>query len=240
VGVSAEAADLVHAAQQGDALAVARLAGHCEVSDLRLAERSAQCPAMSEDELHPLRGDAGENGSVEPSRALSQTEERELVRSAQRGDVLAMSRLVDSLAPWIARICGGIVLDDADDAAQETLVQVFRDLGDLRDPAALRGWARRIAVRESVRQARRAREERARAGGEVEAELRAPARDLALAPDVRTVLARLAPEQRAILVLRDLEGLSEQDAAEQLGVAKGTVKSRLFRAREAFAKRWLA
>jgi RNA polymerase sigma-70 factor (ECF subfamily) len=171
---------------------------------------------------------------------ISDLEERDLVRAAQGGDVLAMSRLVDSLAPWIARICGGIALDDADDAAQEALVHVFRDLRGLREPAALRGWARRIAVREAVRHARRAREERARADGEVAAELRAAPRDLALAPDVRAVLAQLAPEQRAILVLRDLEGLSEEDAAVQLGVAKGTVKSRLFRAREAFAKRWLA
>jgi RNA polymerase sigma-70 factor (ECF subfamily) len=165
-------------------------------------------------------------------------EERELVRAAQRGDVLAMSALMDRLAPWIARICGGIALENADDAAQEALVQVFRDLKSLREPAALRGWARRIAVRESVRHAQRAREERARAAGEAAAEPAAAPRDPALAPDVRAVLAQLAPEQRAILVLRDLEGLSEDEAAAELGVAKGTVKSRLFRAREAFAKRW--
>ena len=157
--------------------------------------------------------------------------------AAQRGDVLAMSRLMDRLAPWMARICGAIALEQADDAAQEALVQVFRDLRTLREPDALRGWARRIAVRESVRHAQRARAA-APAPRDAEATLAADARDPALAPDVRAVLARLAPEQRAILVLRDLEGLSEEEAAAQLGVAKGTVKSRLFRAREAFAKRW--
>jgi RNA polymerase sigma-70 factor (ECF subfamily) len=165
-------------------------------------------------------------------------EERELVLEAQRGDVLAMSQLMDTLAPWLARICGGIALEHADDAAQEALVQVFRDLRALREPDALRGWARRIAVREAVRHAQRAREEGARASGEDAAALGGEAHDPALAPDVRAVLAQLAPEQRAILVLRDLEGLSEEEAAAQLGVAKGTVKSRLFRAREAFAKRW--
>lgn len=157
---------------------------------------------------------------------------------AQRGDVLAMSRLMDGLAPWLARICGSIALEHADDAAQEALVQVMRDLRTLREPAALRAWARRIAVREAVRHARRDRQDGQRAGGtEIDA-LSAPAHDPGLASDVRAVLARLAPEQRAILVLRDLEGLSEDEAAEQLGVARGTVKSRLFRAREAFAKRW--
>jgi RNA polymerase sigma-70 factor (ECF subfamily) len=162
-------------------------------------------------------------------------EERALVLEAQRGDVLAMSQLMDRLAPWLARICGGIALEHAEDAAQEALVQVFRDLRALREPAALRGWARQIAVREAVRHAQRARRQGA---SEVAEELPAHASDPALAPDVRSVLAQLAPEQRAILVLRDLEGLSEDEAAAQLGVAKGTVKSRLFRAREAFAKRW--
>ena len=191
---------------------------------------------------HTPRGERTAKGSVEPSGGPAPlqevgAEERQLVVEAQRGDVLAMSRLMDLLAPWIARICGGIALEGGDDAAQEALVQVFRDLRSLREPAALRGWARRIAVREAVRHAQRARSER-RAAGEDAAALAADARDPGVAPDVRSVLAGLAPDQRAILVLRDLEGLSEDEAAAQLGVAKGTVKSRLSRAREAFAKRW--
>jgi RNA polymerase sigma-70 factor (ECF subfamily) len=200
-----------------------------------------QCLAMSKDDSGLSRGAPRAKGSLELSAAsvpLPDVEERELVLAAQRGDVLAMSRLMDRLAPWIARICGGIALEHADDAAQEALAQVFRDLRALREPDALRGWARRIAVREAVRHAQRARSEAARASGDDAADARSEASDLALAPDVRGVLAQLAPEQRAILVLRDLEGLSEDEAAAQLGVAKGTVKSRLFRAREAFAKRW--
>lgn len=56
--------------------------------------------------------------------------------------------------------------------------------------------------------------------------------------DVAIVLADLSTDQRAILILRDLEGLSEADATAVLDVAKGTIKSRLHRAREAFRKRW--
>lgn len=196
---------------------------------------------MSKDESRLSRGVAPAKGSTEPSRAASpplDVEERELVLAAQRGDVLAMSLLLDRLAPWVARICGGIALEQADDAAQEALVQVFRDLRTLREPAALRGWARRITVREAVRHAQRARSGAAHASDEAIEDIGSELRDPALAPDLRAVLALLAPEQRAILVLRDLEGLSEEEAAEQLGVAKGTVKSRLSRAREAFAKRW--
>ena len=52
------------------------------------------------------------------------------------------------------------------------------------------------------------------------------------------MLRRLTPQQRAILVLRDLEGFSEAEAATLLGVERGTVKSRLHRARQAFRRRW--
>ncbi len=163
-------------------------------------------------------------------------EEIALVRAAQAGDALAMSRLIDALAPRVGRICGSIALEEANDAAQEALIQVFRDLRTLREPAALRGWVRRIAVREAIRHAKRARRAPAAAG---DALPEVPVHDdPALANDLRSVLARLAPEQRAILVMRDLEGLSEREAAEQLDVAVGTVKSRRNRARAAFLERW--
>jgi RNA polymerase sigma factor (sigma-70 family) len=166
---------------------------------------------------------------------VSAEAEEELVRSAQRGDALALSALVDRLAPFVGRICGPIALEHGEDAAQEALIAVLRDLPALREPRALYGWARRIAAREAVRHARAARRSAAlEAGGR---ELPAPG-DPALARDVRRVLAALGPEQRAILVLRDLEGLSEREAAALLAVEQGTVKSRLSRARSAFKRRW--
>ena len=56
--------------------------------------------------------------------------------------------------------------------------------------------------------------------------------------DIVAILRRLTPDQRAILVLRDLEGIPEAEAAGMLGVEVGTVKSRLHRARQAFRERW--
>lgn len=156
-----------------------------------------------------------------------------LVRAAQRGDGLAMADLLDVLAPAVGRWCGPIALQDAQDAAQETLIAVFRGLSGLRDPAALFGWVRAIAVREAVRVARRAARERPAELVDV------PARDdPMLAVDVRDVLDRLAPEHRAILMLRDLEGLDERTVAEALDTPVGTVKSRLSRARDNFRKGW--
>lgn len=143
-----------------------------------------------------------------------------------------MDALVRALTPYVGRICGSIALDRGDDAMQETFVAVVRNLRALREPAALHGWVRSIAVRESIRQAR---------AGDLAAEMvdgPAPDLDLADVLDVRAVLAELTPEHRAVLVLRDMDGLAEADVAALLHVPAGTVKSRLHRARTEFAGRW--
>ena len=159
--------------------------------------------------------------------------DRELVQHARGGDTLAMAQLLDRLAPYVARICGPIALSSGADAAQETLIAVFRGLRGLARPEALYAWVRAIAVREAVRIARR--DNRG-----VPADLtELPAKgDPQLAVDVRDVLKRLSPEHRAILVLRDIEDLDEKTVAAVLDVPKGTVKSRLARARVSLRKAW--
>jgi RNA polymerase sigma-70 factor (ECF subfamily) len=155
----------------------------------------------------------------------------DLVRAAQRGDPAAMDGVMRALAPYVRRVCGAIALDAGDDAVQETFIVVLRKLGDLREPEALHGWVRTIAVREAVRVARRDVHLVADGVGIVEAA--APSVDLASVLDVRAALAGLTPEHRAVLVLRDLDGLSEAETARLLEVPAGTVKSRLHRARAA-------
>ena len=159
-----------------------------------------------------------------------------LVRAAQGGDTLAMHELLDRLAPYVARICGPIALASAPDAAQETLIQVFKQLRRLREPATLYAWVRTIAVREAIRAARTDRRALPIAPPDL-AELPAPD-DPQLVADVRDALTKLRPEQRAVLVLRDLEGMDERTAAAMLRVPTGTVKSRLHRARESFREAW--
>jgi RNA polymerase sigma-70 factor (ECF subfamily) len=155
------------------------------------------------------------------------------VRAAQRGDSVAMNDVLDALTPYVGRICGPIALNDGPDAAQEALIAIFRGLHSLREPAALLGWARAIAVREAVRVARRGQRQQPAELADVPA-----ADDPQLAIDVQDVLERLSPEHRAVLVLRDLEGMDEQAAAAVLDVPPGTAKSRLHRARASFRKAW--
>jgi RNA polymerase sigma factor (sigma-70 family) len=160
-----------------------------------------------------------------------------VVRRAQHGDPIALEALVRMVMPAIAPVCGAIALDSGDDALQEALIVMLRRIGTLREPQALIGWARRIATREAVRVARG----RLPVLDDLTLDAVVPVLDLpdlATALDVRSALADLAPEQRAVLVLRDLEGLSEAEVAGILDVPEGTVKSRLHRSRAAFARRW--
>ena len=194
--------------------------------------------------LHKGAAD-GREGSREPLAPepppvlIRPAEERidpALVRRAQRGDAWALDALVRALEPYLGRICGAIALQAGDDALQDTMIAIIRNLGSLRDPLAVRGWARRIAVREAVRTAR---------GGravpvdpeQLTAQLPAVRDDLS-GVEVRSVLEQLMPEQRAVLVLRHLDDIGEQEMADLLGVAPGTVKSRLSRARAVFREQW--
>ena len=155
---------------------------------------------------------------------------------AQRGDAVALEQLVAELAPYLGRICGSVALGAGEDALQEALIAIVRNLPSLREPAAVRGWARTIAVREAVRVAR---SQRAVPIDPVELDAMAVP-DLAAGVDVEQVLAGLPPHHRAVLVLRELEGLTEAEAADVLGVSIGTVKSRTARAKQSFIRRWTA
>ncbi|MEU4348532.1 sigma-70 family RNA polymerase sigma factor [Streptomyces sp. NPDC023838] len=166
-----------------------------------------------------------------------------LVRAARGGDALAMDDLLRAVTPYVTRLCAPIAPGDTADAVQESLLAVFRGLRGLRDPLAFYGWVRAVTVREAVRVARRGARETPAAPEEITrlAELKdllAEAVGGELRADVRDLLARLPVDKRAVLVLRELEGLDERAVAELLDIPEGTVKSRLSRARSSFRKAW--
>jgi RNA polymerase sigma-70 factor (ECF subfamily) len=157
----------------------------------------------------------------------------DVLAAARSGDVLALARLLDLLTPYVTRLCGPIALQDTPDAVQESLIRIFQGIGQLQNPDALYGWVRTMSVREAVRVARKAKREMPWDELSLESTT-----DPELATDIRDVLDRLTPEHRAVLVLREVDGLDERSAGLILDIPAGTVKSRLYRARESFRKAW--
>ena len=159
-----------------------------------------------------------------------------LVRAAQSGDAFALDELIDALHPLVRRIAGRIAGAQADDAAQEALLAIFRDLPKLRAPEAVISWASAVTARTAMRVERIDRRQRGQAST-AEPEFLSPGVDFD-ALELTDVLSRLPARDHAVLVLRDLQGLSEHDVADALGVPLGTVKSRLHRARKRFREEW--
>ncbi|WP_307796627.1 RNA polymerase sigma factor [Actinomadura barringtoniae] len=159
----------------------------------------------------------------------------EIVEAAQRGDVLALDRLLDELAPYVRRLCGRIAPATADDATQEALLAIFRGLASLDAPEAIMTWVRSVTVRTAIRLARRNDLEIATDEPVV---VDRPDPSFEGLVDIDDALRRLPVSQRAVLVLRTQEGLSEEEIATTLGIPAGTVKSRLHRARAAFREAW--
>ena len=121
-------------------------------------------------------------------------------------------------------------LGHAEDLVQSALIRTYLAWGRLRDPASAEAYARRTLARLAVRARRRRWHGEAPAGVAPEpphGPAAGPDGDLAV--DVRRALATLPPGQRAVLVLRYLDDLSEAETARLLGVSPGTVKSRAAR-----------
>ena len=148
---------------------------------------------------------------------------------------MALDRLLDELAPYVRRLCRGIAPDAADDATQEALMAIFRNLRQLRAPEAIVSWVRVLTVRAALRVARDGARELASADVP---ERHGDRGRLATLIDIADALERIPPEQRAVLVLRRFEGLSEREVAQALNLPVGTVRSRLHRARASFRKEW--
>jgi len=128
--------------------------------------------------------------------------------------------------------------EEAADALQEAMVSAFRRAGGFRGEAAVTTWLHRIVVNACLDRVRRRRPVEALPesdGGDRpdSARLGVPdgAETSATAMDVAAALASLPPEQRAAIVLVDLEGYPVAEAADLLGVPVGTVKSRCSRGR---------
>ena len=138
--------------------------------------------------------------------------------------------------------------DEALDLSQEVFLRVFRTIGRFRGHSALRTWIYRIVINQARNRQRwwkrRHRSEQVSLDEHLEqfGDVAAPVENMTpdrvlgqkeLASRIWQALERLPFEQRTAIILREIDGLSYDEIAFSLGVAVGTVKSRLTRAREA-------
>lgn len=160
-------------------------------------------------------------------------ESNELVLRARNGDLQAFERLYRVHVGRVHGLCLRLTADEreAEELVQQVFIRAWRGLDGFRGESAFASWLHRLAVnrfRSSLRSRRRRwRREAAAAratGGAVE---RAPG----AAIDLERAIGTLPPRARAVFVLHDVEGYRHREVAELLGVAEGTCKAQLHRAR---------
>ena len=165
------------------------------------------------------------------------TSEELLNRFVMRGDEQAFASLVTQFGPMVYTVCRSVLQDEhaAADAFQATFLLLARKAGSVRSGSSVGSWLHRTARRVAIRSARRTvGQPRHSSLDELNHDPPAHLIGHALEPDlVRLIheeVDRLPATQRAAVVACDLEGLTHQQAADQLRWPLGTVKGRLFRA----------
>ena len=173
-------------------------------------------------------------------------DDTELVRQIGRGDPAALRTLLDRHGSYLFGVAHALTGGndaDAEDLVQETLLAVLG--GTFRGESSLRTWLVRILTNQSGMLRRRPWKRADHVG--LDEETHGPAGEPAKQSgsggveaklDLSTMLAALSLEHRQVLVLREMEGLSYEEIAAALHVPRGTVESRLHRAREELRKRF--
>jgi RNA polymerase sigma-70 factor, ECF subfamily len=192
--------------------------------------------------------ESGDADAGEPSGAAEQSD-LELVRRAQRNERGAFDLLVLKYQHKVVKLVARLLRDpaEAEDVAQEAFVKAYRALGSFRGDSAFYTWLYRIAVNT----ARNAIASRQRRPLDYEAELSESEQSnlasrlrhtdtpeaTALSEEIRLTvnqaIEQLPEDLRTAIVLREVEGLSYEEIATAMDCPVGTVRSRIFRAREA-------
>lgn len=184
----------------------------------------------------------------------SRVDDAEVIARVRAGDVEAFGVLVDRYGARIRRLVRGFIRheDDVDDAVQDSFLKAFSRLDRFDGRSAFYTWLYRIAANTSMDHNKKVRRRPTPLsldapapggdGDEGERRLVNPAHPgpapihgavrSELRVRIDAALDQLPPRYREVLVLRELEGLSYEDISRTLRVSRGTVESRLFRARE--------
>ena len=168
-----------------------------------------------------------------------------IINRFKNGDVLAFEDVVMKYRDRIYNLCSYMLgnVQDAEDAAQDTFLKAYRSLNDFKPKASLYTWLYRIAVNTCIDHKRRPFFEsifrRSDTGEEmvIEHPSTSPSPEKVydskqIQDALQEALRKLSPKMRAVIVLKELEGLSYEEIADTLDISIGTVKSRISRARD--------
>ena len=180
--------------------------------------------------------------------------DRQLVTRAQQGDKQAFNLLVEKYQRKLSRLLSRFIRDQAEveDVTQEAFIKAYRALPAFRGDSAFYTWLYRIGIN-TAKNYLMALGRRAPTSTEVEAEdaegfeegeqlrdINTPESVLLsneIAETVNSTIDQLPEELRQAIQMREIEGLSYEEIAQAMNCPIGTVRSRIFRAREAIAER---
>jgi RNA polymerase sigma-70 factor (ECF subfamily) len=177
--------------------------------------------------------------STVPSVPVDDLDSRDLERLS-RGDARALRPLWEAYGDRVYRLCARILGQraDAEDATQEVFLRILAKASSFSGRSRFSTWVYRLTVNHCLND----RARRGRHWAPLDDERLPPATGASAVSAVEArdrldaLLARLAPDHRAVLLLREVEGLSYAECAEVLEVPVGTVMSRLSRARKALMR----
>ncbi|MFG3702031.1 RNA polymerase sigma factor [Micromonospora sp. NPDC047620] len=157
----------------------------------------------------------------------------QLVLAAQRGDIASITALVCGSYPGVRRFAHTLCAtpEDAEDAAQEALIILYRKIGTLRASGALASWMFRIVRNECLRQLRLVGQRPAPLADIATASAEDEVLQRLEAGRVAEAIAALPADQRHVLIMRDIQGFPGRAVADALGLSTAAMKSRLHRAR---------
>jgi RNA polymerase sigma-70 factor (ECF subfamily) len=169
----------------------------------------------------------------------------ERIERAQRGDRAAIETIVREVHPLVHNVCRRTLNNDtdADDATQNALINVVRNIGRFDGRSSFTTWVYRIATNAAIDESRRRHRRRLRLVSVVSdehemADDAGPVVETRVddADQLRPLLQQLPEEFRVAVVLRDIMDLDYEEIAEVLGVPGGTVRSRIARGRAKLAE----
>jgi RNA polymerase sigma factor (sigma-70 family) len=194
-----------------------------------------------------------EESTNAPANPVQAAEERDLVRKAQQGDVEAYDVLVRRYQGKVYALVYNMTSnkEDAEDRVQDVFIKAFQSIRNFRGQSSFYTWLYRIAINRTINFLKTRKNRYALSLNDMDSgaerdpayvELRAresPVRDvsiLELQEKLNKALQTLSEKHRMVVVLHDIEGVPHEEIARMMGCSPGTVRSRLFYARQQLQK----